>query len=351
MNRIKIPGKLFIAGEYQILNNCKIENIAIVTSVNRYVDFVYCESKKLIINEKQEKIKFNQQEKYIESIINYCREIFKTRKNLEIYYKDNLKVANGKLGLGSSSAIIVAIVKMYAKMTNKKLAKYQEYLISSYLNTKISINNSCGDIAGNIANGVIYVSNFGGHIIHRHINIEQLLEVVLYETEYKNGIIYFKNFKHRIVFALTKFGAKTKVSYLYTNVEANSRKAVSRYQKSENFTYIQDPNLILNLITNSEINVELFDKIAKQYHDFLEKILAPQLVDFQKITLQILDRVGCHYKISGSGGGDCIILINLTKKQEIALKKLAFLVETINYKLLKFEGEKEQIINQYLNEL
>ena len=79
--------------------------------------------------------------------------------------------------------------------------------------------------------------------------------------------------------------------------------------------------------------------------------MVPQLVEFQRITLKILKRLKCIYKVSGSGGGDCILLINLTDQQKKALQELSFLVEDINYTKLKEKNKNELILNHFKKEI
>jgi phosphomevalonate kinase len=350
MNRIKVPGKLFIAGEYQILNSDAVNNFAIVTSVDRYIDFIFQASNEIVINEKRNISEFNDQEQYIYQVIGYVKQIFKTDNNIDLYYRDNLKIKKGKLGLGSSSAIIVAVVKAYLVLLDLKLDKHQIYLISSYINGIFAPLGSGGDIAGNVANGIVYVSKYESSKINQKYDIEEFFDIVKYETKYVNSIIYVSD-TMQILFFILNGKIKNTIHYLYTNIPSNTRIITKKYKEiyGNEKIYPQNSGILQKLITENKINNVAFNMIADSYHEFLDTIYDDDYRQLQRAIFIMFDRLEIDYKVSGSGGGDCILLLDINTNQKQKLREFDFFVKRIDYKKLKENEQKEKIYQKIVN--
>ncbi len=347
MNRIKVPGKLFIAGEYQILNSDAVNNFAIVTSVDRYIDFIFESSNEICINEKRQTNEFSNQEQYIYQVIGYVKQIFNTNTNINLYYSDNLKIKKGKLGLGSSSAIIVATVKAYLVLLDISLNKYQIYLISSYINGIFAPQGSAGDIAGNVANGIVHVSKYESSIINATYRIDEFLNVVKFNTKFVNSIIYVSNVSQILFFVNTEKINNT-IHYVYTNIPSNTRTITKKYKEiyQDQKVYPQNPALLQKLITNNKINKIAFNMIADSYHKFLDTIYDDIYRELQRAIFILFDRLRINYKVSGSGGGDCILLLDINSEQKNKLEEFDFFIKRISYNRLRENDQKEQMYHK-----
>ncbi|WP_068267884.1 mevalonate kinase family protein [Caviibacter abscessus] len=136
---VKAPSKLYLAGEYAVLNS---GSYAIIASVDK---FTYLE----LIKSDEEKIISNIEDK--SNILVYARKVafdfVKKYDKFTYKYSTDLYVNNIKLGLGSSASITVVTIKAILQYYNFSYTKDDLFLLSVKALNIAGISGSMGDVA------------------------------------------------------------------------------------------------------------------------------------------------------------------------------------------------------------
>lgn len=205
---IKVPGKLMIAGEYAVLEP---GYKAVVVAVNRYIT---AEIKPTVANELSlpqlglERLTWNFDEKGIEfylkedrlsfvrnamsTAFRYLKEkgIMLQSFGLQIQSDLNDPMTGKKYGLGSSAAIVVAVIASILSFhgefndtceLNKHATLMKIFKLSAIAHVKTQGNGSGADIAAVVYGGWIQYSTFGARWLltelEKDSNITKLLEM------------------------------------------------------------------------------------------------------------------------------------------------------------------------------
>ncbi len=175
----KAPGKLYIAGEYAVLEqDCP----AILVAVNQFVRVSITKSKTStgLIHSKQysqDSIHWVRQGlkmvidnrdnpfEYILSAISFT-ERFCIEQNIkmnvyDLHVNSDLDSADGKkYGLGSSAAVTVATVKAILRFYGVKFTNELVYKLSAISHYSVQGNGSAGDIAASVYGGWLAYQTF-----------------------------------------------------------------------------------------------------------------------------------------------------------------------------------------------
>ena len=170
MINVKIPGKLYIAGEYSIL---KPGNEAVLVAVNKFVNLTISPSKYYLfkselgsfrwMNSNDVPVFSYHQLKHAKSAI-YVSHLFLRSKNITPkVFRINLNSElmdheNKKYGLGSSSAVIVAVIRAILSFHSVFIDNLVLFKLSVLAQIEINDMSSGGDLA---------VSIYGGYVRYR----------------------------------------------------------------------------------------------------------------------------------------------------------------------------------------
>lgn len=171
--KIRVPGKLMIAGEYAILEP---KQHAIVIAVNRYITLEMksspenilswpqlgfhqltwkCEGNKVVYSRFDSRLIYFQQA--IEVMNQYFRELSIPMGNFQIIIQSDLADNEGrKYGLGSSAAIVVGVVVSILSYNKIRLSPVEIFKLSALAHLKAQGNGSGADIAASIFGGWIH---------------------------------------------------------------------------------------------------------------------------------------------------------------------------------------------------
>ena len=331
---VKTPGKLFIAGEYAILER---NHEAIVIAVNRYVTVTIEESdeNELILPQlgfpkvtwtgEGQQIKYSVEDKrlhFIQNTIGVIRDyVQKPLQPFRMTVLSELDDPSGrKYGLGSSAAISVGVVTaMLSFFGEGKPEEETIFKLASIAHFKTQGNGSGADIAASTFGGWLGYTAFQGVWLQEHIeNRTPVLELV-----HKNWpSLSFRRLTPpadlHLCIGWTKSEAKTgpmvenvqqlkvKNPPVYKDFLKKSADALSTI--IESFEQNDVDQAILGLAHNR--------KALSKLNEFTE--VAIETHKLQKL-IEIANQYGSG-KSSGAGGGDCGIAFVKGKEASKLLK-------------------------------
>lgn len=326
MITVKAPGKLYIAGEYAVVETgypsiivalnqfvtvqiSRSESYGSIVSKQYREDSVYWRRRgdQMILDNRDNT--FN----YIISAIQLTEEYAQSLgRQMEVYdlrINSDLDSPNGKkYGLGSSAAVTVATVKALCQFYKLPLTKSKLFKLSAIAHLDVQGNGSLGDIAASV---------YGGWIAYRSFDRNWLMAARRQEnlTELVN-----KTWPHLMITQLTP-PKELKLIIGWTGSPASTSHLVDKVavQKShQHATYTQF------LKDSKDCLDELIDgfktgSLSVIKRDILRnREILQHLAEFTKVPIetpilkQMCDIAVAHSaaaKSSGAGGGDCGIVV------------------------------------------
>lgn len=323
----KAPGKLYIAGEYAVVEN---GNPAILVALDQFVtcqiEASHNDTGKIVSHQYQNNdLEWRRQGdqmivdkrdnpfSYILSAINVTEQYARScGRNLAIYditIDSELDSANGrKYGLGSSAAVTVATVKALCQFYQLPVDKETIFKLSAIAHFDIQGNGSLGDVAASVYGGWIAYHSFDRQWLaeQRHfLSLPKLLELPWPDLDVESlvaptdlqlviGWTGKPASTSRLVDKISLF--KAKEQHAYHAFLAASRQCLSRM--IDGFRQSR-ADVIKREI---RINRHLLQQLGRHSGVNIE---TPTL---QKLC-QIAERFGGAAKTSGAGGGDCGIVL------------------------------------------
>ncbi|GEP18739.1 phosphomevalonate kinase [Pediococcus argentinicus] len=334
------PGKLYIAGEYAIVEP---GHTAIIVALNQFVTA----SIKTTTNQKGRIIS----EQYQNQILSWRRNkgqlVVDERDNPYHYIlsaiaiTEELAVAMGKklltfdlsinsdldnpegkkYGLGSSAAVTVATIKVLAKLYQIELNKKLLFKLAAIAHLEVQGNGSLGDVAASVYGGWIAYQSFNRDWLNSMRRTNDLKTIL--EADWPLLKIELLDAPKDLELLIGWTGSPASTSNLVDQVASTGYQKTKRYddflQKSE--VCIQNiikgfHNADLKTIQNGIIeNRALLHELTDLSGVIIE---TPALVQLCSIA----DSFDGASKSSGAGGGDCgIVIINSLKPINDLLKK------------------------------
>jgi len=278
MIQTSAPGKLLLLGDYAVVYN----NPCLVTAVDKRL---YVEAE--IIEKEEDEIITPQvkESRFVLETIAHFKEIFSIRQSVRIKTKGDF---SHQVGLGSSSAVTVATLEALNQLFKKNLNKKQVFDMCYSVTLSIQGVGSGFDIAAAVYGGTHYYVT--GGVVIEPIHIDSLPLIVGYS------------------------GVKADTPFYIRKV-------------AEAFKYRQEElknifSSITSLVEEARIGLETsdFEKTGKcmtQNHILLQKlgVSIPKLDEMVKTANQA---GAWGAKLSGAGGGDCMIaLVSDEKRDEV----------------------------------
>lgn len=246
-------------------------------------------------------------QKIVKYINKYLKELdIKTRPlKMEIY--SQLFENNKKIGLGSSASILVLVIKSMLKLYNIKLSKKQIFKLATLINIKLGKKGSNGDIACIINEKNTFYTSY---------DFSKFLKFKKFKTEmdkdWKN--LSIKSFDNK----------KYEFYYIWTEKEASTDKLIKNIDKVDNKNLYQEiideiENLTKESINNID-NEKIFLENINKNNDLLfrlsnilnNNIVTDDILNILKISEKYKNM---YIKISGAGGGDCLLLSFLNSEE------------------------------------
>lgn len=326
MIEISTPGKLFIAGEYAVV---EAGHPAIIVAVDQFVTVTVetaqqtgsihsAQYSSLPVHwtRKNNELVLDIRENPFHYVLEAIRLIEKYAQEkkcpLSFYHlkvTSELDNSNGrKYGLGSSGAVTVATIKALNQFYQLNLTNEAIFKLSALAHLAVQGNGSCGDIAASCYGGWVAFSTFD----HSWVNAQQnqmTLDQLLHTTWPKLRIQPLEVPKQlRLLIGWT--GSPASTSDLVDQVNSAKRTFPIAYQQ-----FLQASKLCVEtMITGfSTSNIPLIQKQIQENRTLLQKLASIAKVPIETPSLKKLCDLAQTYggaaKSSGAGGGDCGIVL------------------------------------------
>jgi len=271
------PGKLMLFGEHAVV----YDRPCIVTAVSSRI--------KVTIGYTGERFTIDaphcQDVRFVQEAVHIFQQKFKVGNGLQIKTESEFSC---QYGFGSSSAVTVATLFALSKIFNINLTKRDIFDLGYKTSFNIQGVGSGFDIGAAVYGGTIYFVT-GGKIIEP-LKIGELPLVVGYSGLKADTPTLVKNIKYQI----SNVKSKSKILKLFEEIEIIVNQAK---------TYL------------IEGNWQEVGKLMSKNHALLQK-LGVSTEKLDKMCNAALDAGGYGAKLSGAGGGDCMIAIIPEEKRE-----------------------------------
>lgn len=265
---VKAPGKLMLLGEHAVVYGYP----CIVTTVNKYLTVTLSES-----NENVDI--FLTPDVSDQRFLIHTVETFRTKYSVENRVKISTKSELKSYGFGSSAATVIATLKALSRFYNKNLGDQEFFSLGLQIVTSIQGKASGFDLAAALYGGTLY---FNG----------KTKEVIRLDATHIPLLVVYS-------------GTKGNTVSLIAHVEAKRQ----NYQKGVDAIFGGIEKLVLEAKSAIEgSNWKRLGTMMNYNQNYLEDlgVSTPILNELVRVSLR-----GNAYgaKLSGAGGGDCVIVL------------------------------------------
>lgn len=324
--RAQAPGKLYIAGEYAVVEP---GYPAIIVALNQFVTVTvekkdgygsivskqYQENSLMWQRDGDEMVFDNRDNPfhYILSAIkmteSYAREQGKRLELYKLFVDSDLDSADGKkYGLGSSAAVTVATVKALNLFYDLRMTNSQIYKLSAIAHLDIQGNGSLGDIAASVYGGWIAYRSFDKSWLAAERREHSLSELLDMDWPLLQIDLLTAPAEMSLLIGWT--GAPASTSRLVDKI------AIAKVEKETQYREFlaESKAIILSMIHGFKTNsLSVIQSGIRDYRDLLTKLAQFSGVEIETPALiklcQIAEKFGGAAKSSGAGGGDCGIVL------------------------------------------
>lgn len=334
MTKLFIPGKLFLAGEYAITNPGNTAIIA-TTDIGLSITIQHAQGQSSVVTSNVIKrplhfdlnnlnFKLNDEWRYVESAIQMLY-YYATLHDLELNHPVSIKIVSnmnsksGKIGLGSSAAVVVGIIEALNHHFDLKLSLMKRFKLAGLAHLHVQKNGSLGDIAAITYGGVIAYQS--PNLFKQNHSKNDWLNPELVDKNWPNlsitSLVWPE--KWRIILAATLESADTK--FALENFSMSKQMICESKIIVQNIIKAINAQDYMALTTGLECNQNLLkSQLPLGY-------ITPKL-DFFLSTIHELPG-----KISGAGFGDNGFVV-LESKQYDSLEKLWHSRQIVSHQLV-----------------
>ncbi|WP_057746561.1 phosphomevalonate kinase [Liquorilactobacillus capillatus] len=356
MITVKAPGKLYIAGEYAVVET---GFPAILVALNQFVTVTVKESgdygsiysqqyreNSLLWKREGNHMVFDNRDNpfhYILSAIKltetYAQEIGKKMKCYHLRIDSDLDSPDGKkYGLGSSAAVTVATVKALCHFYNLPMTKSRLFKLAAIAHLDIQGNGSLGDIAASVYGGWIAYNSFDRNWLKKARHRYSLTALIDRKWPQLNVELLTPPKELSLLIGWT--GSPASTSHLVDAVGLKKAEQVKNYQKFLHDSRACLKRMIKGFQTKSLATIK---EEIRRNRKLLQSLGVLSDVQIETPLLHALcetaEKFGGASKTSGAGGGDCgIVLINdssntqalLANWKEVGIEPLDLHVHRVN---------------------
>jgi len=318
----KAPGKLYVAGEYAVVEP---EHSAIVTTVDLFIHLkitstdrdygtIYSEGftdKPVKWQRAGEKMQLTQSApalKYILSAIHttekYLQALGVSLNHFHMHVGSELDNQTGeKLGLGSSGAVTVATIQGLLEYYDAPMSNLLIYKLSVLAQLKLGINSSFGDLAAITYTGWLRYTSFDRDAVSHYLQTHAIKETVDYNWPYLE--IKRLDVPDDVHFLIGWTGRPASSDHLVGAVQDKKEQSKKQYDYFLKESQASVVDLSTALLTNDDAGI--FRAINRNRQALLQMgqetnvlIETPQLTQLCEIAAKYQGAA----KTSGAGGGD-----------------------------------------------
>lgn len=340
MITVQAPGKLYIAGEYAVLEqNCP----AILVAVNEFVRVSISKSKGTsgLIHSKQysqdsihwvrkgNKMVIDNRDNPFEYILSaikfteqYCLEQDIDLSVYDLHVNSDLDSADGKkYGLGSSAAVTVATVKAILQYYGVKASNDLIYKLSAISHYTVQGNGSAGDIAASVYGGWLAYQTFDKKWLTTELKTQSLSTVL---NEAWPGLkIHLLTPPTGMELLIGWSQQPASTSQLVDKTNAKKQSIKTQY---DDFLE-KSRKCVLSMIEGfNSGNISLIKQQIRVNRQILKEFAALNhiAIEIPKLTklIDIAEKFEGAAKTSGAGNGDCGIVITDSTTDIDELKNL-----------------------------
>lgn len=321
---IRVPGKLFIAGEYAVLEP---EGQCIVIAIDRYVFAQVQRSVENVVNlpqlgftamtwhEVNGELQFNENAPklaFIQNAIKICHQYIRQSGKKPVPFSLSVEselddVSGKKYGLGSSAAVVVAVITAVLRCHEElgvQSSKELIFKLAAIAHFSTQGSGSCADIAASTYGGWLHYSTFhAGWLVQQlqdHVDV-----VTLVEKEWPGLQLTTIDPPNDLILCVGWTGSEMATSRMIDRIrelQINKPHLYEEFlQQSKNAVY----EMVENIANGNTIGV--LQSLTKN------RLLLKQLSEdadahIETAKLKELIRIANLYgagKTSGAGGGDC----------------------------------------------
>lgn len=303
MIKVKTHGKLYIAGEYQVLNS---GGNAIIFGMSRYIHFKIMEHERFIYISRNKKyyfkfenntFKFSNDNKIVNEAIKIAFKYLIDNnikiRTFKIDIKSELETNEGaKYGFGSSSAIITGIIKAILLFQGLKIDNQLIFKLAVVAQINAKSLTSGGDLAAALYGTFIYYERYDLDFVMKNIHNKNIFNIkwpkLVIEQIIVNDIFVMAIWTNKSYKTKPLGKAITKKQYRYANRLVKVLKAGL-----------------------GKGNFKLINKAIGAYDLWMKNILEDTnryITSYDEISL-IAKKSHLSSKLSGAGGGDSAIVL------------------------------------------
>lgn len=295
MISVKYPGKLYLLGEYLVLEPGKS---ALVMAVDRYLyvditkgDQYYVKSSHGIL--KGEDVFMSDKLPHVVCAINVVREYLgKELKYFNIDIRSELDSESGKkYGFGSSGVVMVGVIDALLKYHDVLLDKLTLFKLVVYAQHKMNEVSSGGDIAASI---------YGNMIRYTRYELDSVdSDIACVDKEWKSLNIEYveRDFNIAVVWSMKSHKSSDSIGLLYKR----------RDEDRETYDALMLEAQSIVALDNIKEAISLYRLWMLKLGEWANiKIETESLSGF----ISYCESLGFVAKVSGAGGGDCAIVFN-----------------------------------------
>nr|WP_276939189.1 phosphomevalonate kinase [Helcococcus sueciensis] len=325
MIEVKVPGKLYIAGEYSVVMP---GHKSVAIAIDKFITVKLKESThsgtiksysniKLIWSRRDNEIVVEQRDdrfEYIIQAMHICDEFISakgiTPKYYDIEVLSELESEDGlKYGLGSSASVVVAVTKAILQFYKYEYTNMEIFKLATLASMKLIMNSSFGDIATVCFTGIVKYRSFDREFIKKFYDFNGVLKTIELKWNTLSIEKIKRNKEYKILVGWTKSPASS---------DNLVRKSINRIKNNDDFinrfTSESDKCVDDFIDAYASLDFEYLKEAIEENRMLLLEYSKRYGIEIEKDSLHNLIEISKNLdlasKTSGAGGGDCGIAIS-----------------------------------------